>query len=191
MNRGARLALLIAASFASSGSLRYEPIITNNEIDRITYGLPEGVEVETIPTRLGFCGKTATVVMDEYGYQIWCGGYTFKHPTLGRDGCFGNTLERRIMLTDIVDKWTDVNCDGFIELYQSGRNGTSVSYLDISTVQMIEGMGMRVEGQLAENAERFIEAANMYALLLIDMNKPKAEKLFEIHKARHLQGGQE
>ncbi len=184
MKKSTIIALLAASSFLAGGSAQYEPIISQNELDRIIYRLPDGVEVERIPAQLGFCGKTATVVMDEYGYQIWCGEYTFKRPELQIGKCLGEYLERRIPLTEITDKWTDADCDRLIEMYEP-YEGNAVSYLDYSTVQMIEGMGMRAEGDIVENAERFIDAANEYAIILLDMNLPKAEKLWVAYMRRH------
>ncbi|MBU2638462.1 MAG: hypothetical protein KJ955_05800 [Nanoarchaeota archaeon] len=183
MRRLALIALLAGTCAVTTASRDYEPIVSQNETLRIMYGLPEGVEVEKIPTRLGFCGETAVVVMDEYGFQIWCGEYTFMKPMLRREGCFGEFLEKRILLTEITDKWTDVDCNGIIELYQPS-SGNSVSYLDFSTVEMIEGMGMRVEGDIVENAARFFEAANEYAIILMDMDKEKAARLWSAYSAR-------
>lgn len=188
MKRLALVAALMGTCAFSTASMNYEPIIDENNIARAIYGLPEGVEIERLETRLGICGKTADIVMDEYGYQIWCGEYALMHPSLGGNRCFGETLERRMILTDIADKWNDVNCDGIIELYQSGQDDVSVSYLDYSTVQMIEEMGMQAAGDVVENAARFLEEANRYDLLLFDMNKKKAEKLWESYRARHSQG---
>lgn len=183
------LALLTAAAFAASGSLPHNEIITDNELDRIVYNLPEGVEIERIPARLGFCGDTAAVVMDEYGYQIWCGEYTFMHPELERDGCYLDTLARRIMLTDIKDEWTDINCDGAAEYYYSGQEDFFVAYSDYLLLQRIESFGMQPVELILENAARFVEAAEMYAMILFDMNKGKAERLWGAFKARHSRRG--
>jgi len=188
MKKAITLTAILGIASVATGSTDYEPIISESETDRIMYGLPEGVEIETLPTQLGICGETAAIVMDEHGYRIWCGEYTFMHPALGADECYGNTLERRMLLTDIADKWKDINCDGTIEFYYSGQEGASLSYLDYSTIQMIEGMGMQAEGEILINAARFAEAANMYDMLLFDMNKQKADKLYKAFKARHSQG---
>lgn len=188
-------AVLAGACAVSAAPVNYEPRITDSELDRLVYNLPEGVEIERIPTRLGFCNGTATVVMDRHGYQIWCGEYIFMHPVLGREGCLLEIMERRIMLTNnIAEKWRDANCNGAIESYQSEQEGISVCYTDYLIMRMMDTPMVQMGGNIVENignAERFIEAAEMYKLLLFDMNKEKADELWEAYKAGHSWEAQE
>ena len=126
--------------------------------------------------------------MDQYGYQIWCGEYTFMHPSLAEAGCYGESLERNMILTDFVDTWNDMDCDGIIELYHSGQDGTSVSYIDYSLMQMVDGGVMRAGDSVVENAAKFLEAANMYDILLFDMNKEEGLHYGKFSKQDLLKG---
>ena len=110
------------------------------------------------------------------------------HPSLAEAGCYGESLERNMILTDFVDTWNDMDCDGIIELYHSGQDGTSVSYIDYSLMQMVDGGVMRAGDSVVENAAKFLEAANMYDILLFDMNKEEGAALWEVFKARPPQG---
>ncbi|MBI4669353.1 MAG: hypothetical protein HY747_09280 [Elusimicrobia bacterium] len=100
----------------------YEQARNRNELDRIINNLPEGAEIERMPTRLGLCGDAAVVTLDDNnGYQIKCGNYTFIHPPISFGIYCGETLEYKLLFSDFVDKWIDLNCDGVIEMYSSPR----------------------------------------------------------------------
>ncbi|MDD4878489.1 MAG: hypothetical protein PHO02_05640 [Candidatus Nanoarchaeia archaeon] len=183
MKRLALIAALMGTCAVSTASLHYEPIVSESEIYRTMHNLPEGPEFKPIPTRLGLCGETATIVMDEYGYQVWCGEYSFMAPSLQENGCYGHTLERRAMLGSKIETWSDINCDGILDLYKT--DGVSASYIDYSTVQMIENLGLHAEGDIVENAEIFFEEANKYSILLFDMRTEEARILWNDYKARN------
>ena len=185
MKKLALIAALAGLCAASTASMTYEPLISQNEINTMMYGLPEGIEIAVLPTRFGICGETATIVMDQNGFQIWCGRDTFMHPILGREGCYGEKLEQNLMFTDVVNTWNDMDCDGIIELYHSGQDGTSVSYTDYSLMQMAESGVLRAGDSVVENAERFLEAANLYDILLFDMRKNEGAELWRNYLLRH------
>jgi len=170
----------------------HEPQISGTDPAIMMLGLPEGVEVVELKTRFGICGEKALVVMDPHCFQIWCGEYTFMHPSLGESPCYSEKLERRPALTSTLHEWNDLNCDGMIEAYrmQDGDESRFVDYSDVLTVQMGESIG-GAEGSVVNNADMFIDAANSYAALLIDMKKDEAAGLWDAYNARHAVEAQE